>query len=58
MLMDDDVRRTNTGPELMTELNRLSFNQFKLQKNPTNETGSTVANSKIEEPLSNDNFVR
>ena len=58
MELDDDVKRTNTGPDTIEGLVRLSYNKFKPSANPTDATGSTLANSKIEEHTSNDAFVR
>ena len=60
MEVDDDVRRTNTVPDTITGLMRLSCGKFKRPAEPTDASASTVANSnsKVEEPSMNDNFVR
>jgi len=58
MEVDDDLRRTNTSPDAITGLMRLSCGKFKRPAEPTDATGSTVANSKVDDPSMNDNFVR
>ena len=60
MEVDDDVRRMNTGPDTIIGLMRLSCGKFKKPTDPTDTSGSTVANSnsKVDDPSLNDNFVR
>jgi hypothetical protein len=58
MEVDDDVRRTNTGPDAIIGLMRLSCGKFKKPTEPTDASGSTAANSKVLDPSTSGDFVR